>query len=379
MHSRERVLAALTFEKTDRIPVYDEFSPAWARQWRQWKGLDADADPRSYYGIDMEVFTPDETPFPSARGIVGESGSDVLEKTGWGDVRRRHRTAQFDDGWVYPAQAFETVEVAIPHRDDLDRLTFESPQLDLRFPPPAVLTEKKASRCVFAKTGGPYLRSSYLRGAVQWLIDLAEDPGFARELTMRVTDHLIAIGLETMRRYDLYDTGMWIDDDIGSNQGPVFSPRTFEQVFLPCYRRMISTYRQAGARIVIFHSDGNIESVLDMLVDAGINAINPLEYKAGMDAVRLRQRYGRRLAFIGGLDNAHILRAGSRSEIEAHVLRLIGVAGEGGVVAGSHSIGADVPVENYELAWNLIRMAGTRGKGGLDGDHQVPDRLPGRR
>ncbi|NPV06865.1 MAG: hypothetical protein HPY83_02740 [Anaerolineae bacterium] len=355
MTSKERVLAALSFQKTDRVPIFDEFSPEWTRRWRRQKNLGPDSDPREYYEIDMEVLTPDETPFPSAKGVVGQAGEALLERTGWGDVRRRRGTAQFEDKWTYPTQALEVIEVAIPRKRDLDRLEFESASLDSRFPPRDEVARRKARRCVFGKTGGPYLRSSYLRGAVQWLMDLAEDPVFACQLAMRVADHLIAIGLETMRRYDLYDTGMWLDDDIGSNHGPVFSPATFEQVFLPCYRKMIGAYRQAGARIVIFHSDGNIESVLDMLVDAGVDAINPLEYKAGMDAVRLREKYGRRLAFIGGLDNAHTLPAGSRSEIEAHVLRLLSIAEDGGLVAGSHSIGADVPVENYELVWQLIR------------------------
>ena len=174
---------------------------------------------------------------------------------------------------------------------------------------------------------------------------------------MRVANHLVHVGLEMLRRYRLHDTAMWLDDDIGTNQGTVFSPAVFEKVFLPCYRMMVGAYRAAGVRTVIFHSDGNIENVLDMLVDAGISALNPLEYKAGMDAVRLRERYGRKLAFIGGLDNAHTLPEGTPAEIEAHVRRLLSIGEEGGLVAGSHSIGADVPVQNYELAWRLIRDA----------------------
>lgn len=379
MTSEQRVLAALSFQTPDRIPIYDEFSPAWTDTWRRQKGLDPDVEPDDYYEVDMEVLAPDETPFPSGRGIVGECGEFVLERTGWGDVRRRRRSEQFADSWVYPAQAFESVQAAIADKEDLDRLEFESPELDARFAPPEEVARRRVKRCIFAKTGGPYLRSSYLRGSVQWLMDLAEDQGFALEIATRVTDHLTAIGLETMRRYQLYDTGAWIDDDIGSNRGPVCSPATFERVFLPCYAKMIEAYRRAGARIVIFHSDGNIESLLDMLVDAGIDAINPVEPKAGMDAVKLRERYGERLALIGGLDNAHILPTGSAEEIQAHVLRLLSIAGDGGVVVGSHSIGADVPVANYELAWTLVRAAPMGGHAGVQATGEgTADRRGGR-
>jgi uroporphyrinogen decarboxylase len=361
VNSTERVLAALSFRPVDRVPIYDEFSPQWAARWRRAKGLGAAVDPGDYYQIDMEVLAADETPFPSARGPVGEADGCVLERTGWGDVRCVRRTPGFEDGWVYPAQAFEAVQVALPEKGGLDALRFESPLLDSRYPAAADVADRKAKRCLFAKTGGPYLRGSYVRGAVQWLTDLAEDPAFARELALKIADHLAAVGLETMRRYDLYASGMWLDDDIGSNGGLMVSPATFERVFLPCYARMIAAYRHAGARFIIFHSDGNVESILDMLVDAGVDAINPLEYKAGMDAVRLRRQYGRRLAFIGGLDNAHVLPAGSPSEIEAHVRRLLSIAPGGGLIAGSHSISADVPPESYELAWGLIRAAGTQG------------------
>jgi len=364
--SKERVQNALTFRRPDRIPIYDEFSPEWARKWRQEKGLGPDADPADYYGVDMYVLTADETPFPSRRGVIGTDGGATLERTGWGDVRRRHPSTRFADTWVYPAQSFEVVEVALPERAELNRLEFEDPLLPERYPSAAAVEERQERRFVVGKTGGPYLRSSYLRGPVRWLMDLAEDPGFARELAMRVADHLVQVGLEMLRRYRLHDTAMWLDDDIGTNQGTVFSPAVFEKVFLPCYRMMVGAYRAAGVRTVIFHSDGNIENVLDMLVDAGISALNPLEYKAGMDAVRLRERYGRKLAFIGGLDNAHTLPEGTPAGIEAHVRRLLSIGEEGGLVAGSHSIGADVPVQNYELAWRLIRdAAGDEAEGPL--------------
>ena len=101
------------------------------------------------------------------------------------------------------------------------------------------LGDDKRRHCVFGKTGGPYLRSTYLRGEAEFLMDIAGDPGFARAIADKMADHLIAVGLEQLRRWELYETGIWIYDDMAYNRGPMFSPAQFEQVFLPAYRRMI--------------------------------------------------------------------------------------------------------------------------------------------
>jgi hypothetical protein len=70
--------------------------------------------------------------------------------------------------------------------------------------------------------------------------------------------------------------------------------------------------------------------------------------------VSLRQRYGRSLALLGGLDNAHILPGGNKAEIERHVLRVLEAGQDGGLVIGAHSIGPDVSVETYDYVHQLI-------------------------
>ena len=177
-------------------------------------------------------------------------------------------------------------------------------------------------------------------------MDMAEDPVFAAELAMRVAHHLTAIGLEELRRWDLYDTGVWVYDDMAGNLGPMFSPRTAEQILAPAWSYMVQSFKGAGARKVILHSDGNIGPLLDLFVDIGFDGINPVEPKAGLIASQLRRRYGKRLALIGGICNAHILPRGSREEIRAHTLDVLSAGAEGGLVIGSHSIGPDIPVES---------------------------------
>jgi len=346
MNSEERVLAALDFRKPDRIPIHDQFWTEFSDAWRAKKGLGQDVDIDDYYGMDIAKVTPDETPFSSCKAVLQDDGEYVITRDGWGAVHRTRRDAKF----------YDEIGVALPDKAGLDALQFESPLLEARFAPVAKVEALKRKRCVFIKTGGPYLRTSNLRGTTQWLYDLVEDEFFSRELAMRVTDQMTAVGLEAIRRYDLYHTGIWFFDDMAWNSGPMFSPGTFRRVFLPCYAKMAEAYRLAGVKHIMLHCDGNLESILDMLLDVGIMALNPVEPKAGMDVVKLRKRYGRRLAFIGGLCNAHILPIGTKEEIKAHVEHVLSVSREGGLVIGSHSIGPDVPLESYEYAHQLIRQ-----------------------
>ena len=191
-------------------------------------------------------------------------------------------------------------QTAIADSADLDGIEFDPPELDCRYltgkMDPSVtyadaaemeqaLGDDKQRHCVFGKTGGPYLRSTYLRGETAVPHGHRRRPAFARAIADKMADHLIAVGLEQLRRWDLYETGIWIYDDMAGNRGPMFSPAQFEQVLLPAYRRMIRAYKEAGAQYVFLHSDGDIRSLLDMLVDAGIDGLNPLERRANMDIV----------------------------------------------------------------------------------------------
>ena len=348
MDSKERVLKTLDFEKPDRVPLYDSYWPEFVNAWRKRKNMPNDADIGDYYRNDVEIVTPTEAPFPSRSRALEESGGRQVARNAWGATIRRSADAKF----------YEVLEVALADKTGLDRLEFESPLLDTRYPPIREVDAIKAKRCVFVKTGGPYLRTSNLRGSAQWLMDLAEDPEFALELAMKVTRHIAAVGLEALRCYDLFDTGIWFFDDMGSNVAPMFSPATFERVFYPCYKWMCDQYRAAGIRNILLHCDGNIEVILDGLIAAGIQAFHPVEPKAGMDVVRLRGKYGRKLAFLGGLDNAHILPQGTPAEVEAHVLRVLAIGREGGLVIGAHSIGPDISIQRYDFVQALIHKHG---------------------
>jgi len=343
MTSQERVLAACEFRSPDRIPRFDSFWE-FPESWRKRLGDPADL-------TDIAIWYPDETPFPTRARFLKEEGGYIYEVDGWGRTIRRRRDAFF----------VETLAVAIPEGVDPGSVRFDPPELDQRYltgrADPSVTFENAAQAekalgvdkdryCVFGKTGGPYLRSTYLRGEAQFLMDMASDPPLARAIAEKIAGHLIAVGVEQIQRWQLENTGIWIYDDMAYNRGPMFSPAQFEKVLLPAYRRMIQAYKAAGARYVFLHSDGDLRPILDMLVDAGIDGLHPLERRAGMDMVELRRRYPR-LVLAGGMCNTHTLVKGSRREIEAQARQIIDLGRHGGVIIGTHSISPEVPLENF--------------------------------
>ncbi len=335
--ARRRVRLAYGFRRPDRIPRFDsfwDFPPAWQQRLGPCEDLS-----------DIEIWVPDEGAFCTRQRILREEGGERVQVDTWGATTRERLGAYYA----------ETLEVAIPAGADPDDVPFDRPDLDARFGEPR--DARLCPRHVFGKTGGPYLRTTYVRGETQFLLDIAGDPGLARALADRMADHLAAVGVEEIRRWNLQDTGMSIWDDMAFNQAPMFSPEQFERIFLPGYRRMIRAFREAGAPHVFFHSDGNVLSILPMLVDAGIDGLNPLERRAGMDPALIRRRFPR-LVLIGGMDNTDTLIHGPIERIEEQARELIDLGRDGGLIIGTHSVSPEISLEHFAAYDRFCRTFG---------------------
>ncbi|MEW5817457.1 MAG: uroporphyrinogen decarboxylase family protein [Spirochaetota bacterium] len=350
MDSKTRIMKSLNFQTPDRIGRFDVFWPEFKECCQQELGLQQNTSLEEYFEIDIHIAVPDETPFPSRAAVLSDDGVYITERTGFGSVIRKKKNGYF----------FHFLEPVIRSRDEWSSLLFESAALDSRYDSweREVREVKGKGLCVFGKIGGPYIRTGFVRGESEWLMDIAGDPDFARETAVRYAEHLLAIGLEELKRGDLYDTGIWIFDDMGHNTGPIMSPESFEYIFYPAYKALVQGLKKAGASKVGLHSDGDIRLLLDMLIDAGIDLINPVEPKAGMSIPQLRHMYGTKLAYVGGMCNTHILPSGSEEEIRRSVLEILEIARDGGVVIGAHSIGPDISLQAYKYYYETVLRFG---------------------
>lgn len=140
-----------------------------------------------------------------------------------------------------------------------------------------------------------------------------------------------------------------VHEDFAGKSGPLIGPTMISTYLKPYYARVWVRAQEAGARIFSIDSDGKVDPVIDALLDAGITQIYPMEPAAGMDIVRLREKYGRRLLMKGGIDK-HVLRR-TPDEICAELAyKLQPSMRGGGLVFGlDHRIPNGTPLENYRF------------------------------
>lgn len=345
MNAKEKVVAALDFKTPDTVPIGTyEFWDGFKKRWRAEKNLGSTVEPEDYYGFATRKGTPIESPFYLSQKVISDDDYQTITIDGWG-----RRVKKVKGGYIY-----QVLEAPFKDKAMLDKLEFDSPDNEDRYTKCVDYVHRnKDEYYTMVKIGGPYLRSAFMRGEEDWLMDLMLDEGFTRALLERVTDYLIAIGVNAIKKSEVFDTGIMVADDMASNLGPMFSPALFEKYLLPQYSRIVREFKQAGAKKVIFHSDGNITRFLEYLVEAGIDAINPLEPRA-MNIVKTREILRGRMAIMGGVCNTVILPSNDRELIKKHILQLKELTMEGGLVPYAHSIADDIPTADFEYALEIL-------------------------
>ena len=149
----------------------------------------------------------------------------------------------------------------------------------------------------------------------------------------------------------------FMGEDMAFNNGTFFPPSWLRKYFFPRLQRVISAYHKRGIK-VMFHSDGNLNEVLDNLVEAGIDGLNPIEIVAGMDVGKIHNSYPH-LFMAGGIDVSYLLPLGKPEEVKDAVKKAIDVA-EGRLMVGcSTELNNAVPLENYlALRDTVLEFAG---------------------
>lgn len=172
-----------------------------------------------------------------------------------------------------------------------------------------------------------------------------DEPEMIQDM-METFGNLMKKGLERILNEINVDV-LTVHEDMAGISGPMIGPKLVEEFVAPYYRSVWNLAKQGGARVFSQDSDGNITSVIDAFLDAGVNCMYPAEPKAGMDIKKLREKYGNRLAFKGGIDKFAL--RGTKADIDRELeYKLSGNLLGGGTVFGlDHRIPNGVPIENY--------------------------------
>jgi len=151
--------------------------------------------------------------------------------------------------------------------------------------------------------------------------------------------------------------GFVIWGDVAYKKCTFMSPNYWRAYFKPWVAKMVEHAHSQGLP-VIYHGCGNVKAIFDDYVEMGIDAYNPLEVKAGMDAVDLRRRYKHRIGFCGNSD-IQIWEQGDRAAVRREVLRKLNAAKGGGYIFQSdHSVSSAVSGGTYDYIVKLLREHG---------------------
>lgn len=172
---------------------------------------------------------------------------------------------------------------------------------------------------------------------------LADEPGVVVELLERNTLQAVSLAQHYPAGHGI--TLGFLGDDIAFKSGPLLSPAWMRQHYFPRLARVIAAWHQQGIR-VLFHSDGNLHPILDDLVDAGIDGLNPIEVLAGMDIATIHRRHPH-LFMAGGIDVSQLLPFGSPQEVRDAVKKAIDDAGGRIMVGSSTELNDEVPLANF--------------------------------
>ena len=152
---------------------------------------------------------------------------------------------------------------------------------------------------------------------------------------------------------------LYVANDMGMNGRTLISPNQLREFFFPSFRKQVKAWKDAGGRVLL-HSCGNIDAVLEDLADIGIDAINNIQVRAGMDLARTKEKIGDRVTIVGNVDATGIMCQSDKSLIDDAIRQVVETAGQDGglIIATDHSFHEGIPSENVVYFLEKARELG---------------------
>lgn len=187
-----------------------------------------------------------------------------------------------------------------------------------------------------------------LRGVEQSLMDLVINKDFVHALMEILFDLNTAIARQFLEITGPYLSVFRTADDVAAQKSSLMSPDTYREMIKPYHQRFNAFVKQHTDAKIFYHSCGNVVQLLDELIDAGFEILNPVQVAAFDDPAAVKAAYGGRLTFWGGIDTQRVLPNGTPQEVQEEVKLRIQQFGPGGgfVAAAVHNMQPDIPPEN---------------------------------
>jgi uroporphyrinogen decarboxylase len=376
MTSRERFLAAARHTEPDLLPI--DFGSTQVttitriayQNLRGYLGMEPDVNPRISHR-QMDTVYPTESFFRHYKVDF----RPVTMKSTWASKARQTDGAdtfydEYNIRWKKASYYYDVIERPLANATLSDLAAIEWP--DARAPGRVDGVREEAQR-LFEQTdfalvadimcGGPFEQSCNLRGYDNYLIDIYENPRFARKLIEMVTDVDIAFWEVFLEAVGDFVQVVTQGDDLGMQTNTFISRETYRDLVKPCHTRMYDFIHSRTDAKIMMHSCGSVYDLIPEFIDVGVDILNPLQTSAAkMDLARIKGEFGRDLCFWGGgIDVQQTLPFATLAEIEDTVRRTIDIMAPGGgyVFVPAHNIQADIAPERIDTVYRtaLARRA----------------------
>ncbi len=350
MTSHERFARAFAHKEGDRVPIIDSPWGATIERW-QAEGMPKDVSFVDFFDLDhVAGYSVDNSPRYESK-IIEQTDEYVVQTTPWGATLKN---------WKHAASTPEFIDFTIKDRDSWEQAKARMTSSDDRIPWDYV----KAHYHEWREKGwwiecglwfGFDVTHSWTVGTERLLMAMVEDP----EWCVDMFNHFLDVQIALMDR--MWDAGYTFDsvrwpDDMGYKYHQFFSVNTYRELLKPVQKRAIDWAHSKGAKAHL-HSCGDINPLVPELVEIGLDALNPLEVKAGMNPIELKREYGDKLVFHGGI-NAVLWD--QPEAIEAEMQRVLPMMKENGgyIFSSDHSVPSSVSLEDFRRITDLAKELG---------------------
>jgi len=363
----DRLRKALRHEEPDRVPISDFFWGSFIRRWRTELGLPQDANPYYYYDLDWIATVPNMDPWIRSFETLAETAEEVVVKTGYGAVLRKRFDCPMPEFIAWEIDTLEKLEAAV-FDDPCDRRRYFAAGDNQiagvgdgfeRNSPAWVETVKSLwpDFAVYGSMGECSECMTRLIGPQNHMTWMALEPERFGAVLDRVGQFYLDCAKAAIDAAGPWLDGFVIWGDVAYKKGTFMRPDYWRTYYKPWVKAIVDHCHAKGLD-VIYHGCGNVNAIFEDYIETGIDGYNPLEVKAGMDALELRRRFGHRMAFCGNSD-IQVWETGDRAAIRREVLRKLNAARGGGFIFQSdHSVSSAVSGATYDYIVGLVRQYG---------------------
>ncbi len=345
MTARERVKNLLERKPVDRASFYEPFWGETVQRWTDEGHLKKDEPPADHFNMELR----------SAGWINGVANLDVGDQI----VEENGETKLIRDGngallryWKHKSGTPEHVDFMVKDRAGWERHAKSFLKPDRRrvdFGAYRNAKKTAAERQEFFCWSGVnvFEQMHPMCGHEHMLVGMALEPEWIVDMTRTYAD--LTIGMwEILFAEEGLPDGIFFYEDMGFKEKPFMSPDMYRELIQPAHKRTIGWAHQRGLK-VIMHSCGFVEPLVPGMIAAGIDMLQAMEVKAGMDMVRLNQRYGDRIGFMGNIDIREIISNDKRrieAELQKKILPLMATKTPY-ILSSDHSTPPDVDYESF--------------------------------